>query len=95
MDDRLRRLNALNKTLDLARDLSGVFLPPESPKQFDVMFVAEMPFMNVPKDWIEGQPIPNFAETARDKFLQDMMIKYGVTKGRILRNRRHGRRQHR
>ena len=34
--------------------------------------------MNVPKDWVEGQPIPNFAETARDRFLQDMMVKYGV-----------------
>ena len=34
--------------------------------------------MNVPKDWVEGQPIPNFAETARDKFWQEMMIKYGV-----------------
>jgi hypothetical protein len=72
------RLAALNKTLNPTHDLSGVFLPVRSPKQFDVMFLAEMPSMNVPKDWVEGQPIPNFAETARDKFLQEMMIKYGV-----------------
>ena len=42
------------------------------------MFLAEMPSMNVPIDYVEGQPIPNFAETARDKFLQEMMRKYGV-----------------
>jgi hypothetical protein len=34
--------------------------------------------MNVPKDWVEWQPIPNFAEPARDKFLWEMMRKYGV-----------------
>jgi uracil-DNA glycosylase family 4 len=43
-----------------------------------MMFLAEMPSMNVPKDWVEGHPIPNFAETARDMFLQEMMRKYGV-----------------
>jgi uracil-DNA glycosylase family 4 len=78
MDSRLSRLEVLNKTLNPTHDLSGVFLPVGSSKQFGVMFLAEMPSMNVPKDWVEGQPIPNFAETARDKFLQEMMIKYGV-----------------
>ena len=78
MDRRLSQLEALNETLDPTHDLSGVFLPIGSPKQFDVMFIAEMPSMNVPKHWLEGQPIPNFAETARDRFLQEMMIKYGV-----------------
>ena len=42
------------------------------------MFVAEMPSMNVPKGWVQGNVIPNFSETARDRFLQDMMVKYGV-----------------
>jgi hypothetical protein len=50
MDSRLSRLEALNKTLNPMHDLSGVFLPVGSPKQFDVMFLAEMPSMNVPKD---------------------------------------------
>jgi hypothetical protein len=67
-------LNAPNKTLNPPNDLSGVFLPAGAPKQFDVMFIAEMPSMNVPKEWVKGQPIPNFAETARDRFLQDMMV---------------------
>ena len=78
MDSRLTRLEALNKTLNPPNDLSGVFLPVGSPKRFDMMFLAEMPSMNVPEDWVEGQPIPNFAETARDMFLQEMMRKYKV-----------------
>src|SRR5262245_58613158 len=71
-------IKALNKTLNPACDLSGLFLPVEAPKQFNVMFVAEMPSMNVPKGWVQGDVIPNFSETARDRFLQDMMVKYGV-----------------
>ena len=77
MEDRLTKLEALNKTLNPACDLSGLFLPVEAPKQFNVMFVAEMPSMNVPKGWVQGDVIPNFSETARDRFLQDMMVKYG------------------
>jgi uracil-DNA glycosylase family 4 len=78
MDPRLGRLEALNAALNPAHDLSGIFLPIESEKQFDVMFVAEMPSMNVPKGWVPGDPIPNFSETARDRFLQEMMVKYRV-----------------
>lgn len=78
MDNRLERLSALNNTLNPPNDISGVFLPPDSPKQFDMMFLAEMPSMNVPKDYVEGQPIPNYNATARDNYLQDMMRKYGV-----------------
>ncbi len=71
-------MEALNKTLDATRDLSGVFLPTKSEKQFEVMFLAEMPSMNVPKGWVKGQPIPNFDVTKRDKFLQAMMSDNGV-----------------
>jgi hypothetical protein len=79
MDSRLSRLEALNKTLIPPHVLSGVFLPPDSPMQFfDVMFLAEMPSMNVPKGWVEGQPNFNFNVTERDRFLQKMMSKYGV-----------------
>ena len=78
MDSRLSRLAELNKQLNPAKDLEGVFLPDGSKEQFDLMFLAEMPSMNVPEGWVEGQPIPNFGETARDRFLQEMMIKYEV-----------------
>jgi len=78
MDSRLSRLGELNKELNPPNDLSGVFLPVGSKEQFDLMFLAEMPSMNVPEGWVEGQPIPNFGETARDRFLQEMMIKYEV-----------------
>jgi uracil-DNA glycosylase family 4 len=83
MEDRLRRLEALNKTPNPAYDLSGAFLPAAAKKQFAVMFLAEMPSMNVPKGWVDGQPIPNFSETARDRFLQEMMAKYGVGGGYV------------
>ena len=79
MDNRLTRLEALNKTLVPPDFLGGVFLPPDSPKKFrDVMFLAEMPSMNVPIGWVKGQPNFNFNVTSRDRFLQEMMSKYGV-----------------
>jgi hypothetical protein len=78
-DAKVEQINALNAKLDSKREeLSGVFLPYGVPEQFDVMFLAEMPSMNVPKGHVPGDKIPNFDETARDKFLQEMMKKYGV-----------------
>jgi uracil-DNA glycosylase family 4 len=70
-------LKTLNATLGPQHDLSGAFLPTGSIENFDVMFVAEMPSMNEPKEQIDGR-IPNFASTARDRFLHEMMVKYGV-----------------
>jgi uracil-DNA glycosylase family 4 len=75
---KIKQIKTLNETLDPKRELSGLFLPVGEPEQFDVMFVAEMPSMNVPKGWVLGDVIPNFSETKRDRFLQDMMVKYGV-----------------
>lgn len=76
MDSRLGRLEDLNRSLNPKQELSGVFLPVGSQKRFDVMFLAEMPSMNEPKEKI-GKSIPNFGVTARDMFLQEMMTKYG------------------
>ena len=78
MNNKLNKLENLNKTLKPPRELSGVFLPRNSQKQFDFMFVAEMPSMNVPKDW-DGKSNYNFGKfNARCRFFQEMMTKYGV-----------------
>lgn len=76
MDERLGKLNDLNKNLKPPKELSGAFLPKESPKQFAFMFIAEMPSMNVPKDISDLGG--NFNVSAPDKFLQRMMITYRV-----------------
>ncbi len=77
MEKRLKKLNGLNEKLKPPKELGGKFLPEELPKQFDFMFIAEMPSMSKPKDIssLDG----NFNISARDKFFQEMMIKYGVT----------------
>jgi len=76
MDERLRKLDDLNKNLKPPKELGGKFLPEQSPKLFDFMFIAEMPSMSIPKDIsnLGG----NFNISAPDKFLQRMMITYGV-----------------
>ncbi len=76
--DRLNKLENLNKTLTVPNELGGVFLPVDSQKKFDIMFVSEMPSMNEPKKESDKNINFNFAVTARDRFLQEMMIKYGV-----------------
>jgi len=76
MDERLRKLDDLNKNLKPPKELSGEFLPEESPKQFDFMFVAEMPSMDMLKDISDLGG--NFNVSAPDKFLQRIMITYGV-----------------
>src|SRR3989344_5789349 len=76
MDEKLKKLDDLNKDLRPPRELSGVFLPVGSQKQFDFMFVAEMPSMKTPKD-ISGLG-GNFNVSAPDRLLQKMMIQCGV-----------------
>jgi len=76
MDERLIKLDDLNKNLKPPKELGGAFLPKGSPKQFDFMFIAEMPSMGVPKDISDLGG--NFNVSAPDKFLQRMMITYGV-----------------
>lgn len=73
----LNNLTDLNGKLKLPKQLSGVFLPKNSIKQFDFIFVAEMPSMNVPKNW-DGKTNYNFDITSRDNFLQIMMENYKV-----------------
>jgi len=77
-DNRLNELENLNKTLQPPRELGGKFLPEGLPKQYDFMFVAEMPSMKMPKDW-DGKSNYNFGEfDARCRFFREMMVKYGV-----------------
>jgi uracil-DNA glycosylase family 4 len=76
MNSRLEELEKLNRTLKMPQELGGIFLPKGSPKQFDFMFVAEMPSMNEPKK--NNNENFNFGVTARDRFFQEMMIKYDV-----------------
>lgn len=70
-------LAELNRTLKPPDEMPGCFQPQESPKKFDVMFVAEMPSMAEPHRQSESKYL-NFGATARDKFLQETMCKYGV-----------------
>ena len=70
--NKLKRLENLNKTLKPPQEISGLFLPDDSKKQFDFMFVAEMPSKNKPKNW-DGVSNYNFNVTKRDKFLQKIM----------------------
>jgi uracil-DNA glycosylase family 4 len=70
-------MKTLNNRLKLPDELSGVFLPKDYCPRFDIMFLAEMPSMKVPKNW-NGKENYNFDLTARDKFFQCMLVKYGV-----------------
>ena len=72
LDDEIKELNKLLKP---PKELGGKFLPEGLEKRFDFMFVAEMPSMNEPGKISANF---NFNLTARDKFFQEMMVKYGV-----------------
>ncbi len=78
MNSKLDKLKNLNKKLKPSRESSGVFLPKDSRERFNFMFVAEMPSMNKPEEKSNRNKYPNFSRTTRDKFLQEMMVKYGV-----------------
>jgi uracil-DNA glycosylase family 4 len=73
---KLTELAKLNRTLKPPDELAGSFQPQDSAKKFDVMFVAEMPSMAEPRK--QSRSNFNFGVTARDKFLQETMSKYGV-----------------
>lgn len=76
MRDKENALNELNRTLSPPEELRGEFLPLDAKKRFDVLLLAEMPSMNEPKGSI---PIAhNFGVTKRDRFFQDMLVKYGL-----------------
>jgi uracil-DNA glycosylase family 4 len=74
---KLRKLKELNESLEPPDELGGVFLPIGHEPRFDLMLVAEMPSMNEPKGGGLRRNY-NFDVTARDKFLQEMLVKYGV-----------------
>ncbi len=73
--NKLNELKELNKHL---KPLGGVFLPQDSPKQFEFIFVAEMPSMNEPKNKSEGSESFNFGVTAQDRFLKKLMVESDV-----------------
>jgi len=76
MDNKLSELEKLSKTLKPPQELGGTFLPKGLPEQFDFIFIGEMPSMNEPKR--NNNDNFNFGITARDRFFQEMMTKYGV-----------------
>lgn len=75
MKNKLNKLKKLNEPL---KPLGGVFLPKNTTKQFEFMFIAEMPSMNKPKGDADNDEDFNFGVTARDRFLQKLMTTYGV-----------------
>ena len=78
MKEKLTKLKELNKQLILPKELGGVFLPRGFDQRFDIMFIAEMPSKNEPKENLRINQNFNFDVTSKDKFLQKMMMKYGV-----------------
>jgi len=78
MKEKLKKLKELNKQLSPSKELSGVFLPKGLDKRFDIMFIAEMPSRNESKKNLLVNHNFNFDVSSADKFLQKMMMKYGV-----------------
>ncbi len=78
IDNRARAIARLNRTLRHPDELGGVFLPPGYRPQFDLMLLGEMPSLNEPQGIDVKQANFNLNVTSRDKFLQDMMVKYGA-----------------
>jgi uracil-DNA glycosylase family 4 len=80
VDPRTEAIAALTRQLRPPEELGGVFLPRDASPQFDLMFLAEMPSRREPKE--NGRKLVNFnfdaSVGARDRFLRDMMLKYGV-----------------
>jgi len=72
MDDKIQRLEELKRSLKCPHELGGEFVPEGCPKQFEFMFVAEMPSRREPKSSI------NFSAGARDDLLKKMMTNNGV-----------------
>jgi uracil-DNA glycosylase family 4 len=76
MRDKIRSLIELNKTLSPPEELCGLFLPPRAKERDDVLLLAEMPSMNEPKG--SNPNAYNFGVTARDRFFQEMLVKYNL-----------------
>lgn len=76
MDDKIQRLEKLKGSLKFPHELGGEFVPEGCPKQFEFMFVAEMPSMSEPKD--STVDYHNYSATHRDEFLKEMMTRCGV-----------------
>jgi len=77
INPKLKKIEELNKSLNNPEELAGMFLPKGCKERFDIMFVAEMPSMNELKDDLAKDNF-NFGVTARDRFFQEMLIKYDV-----------------
>lgn len=78
MERKIESLKELNKRLKPPAELGGLFLPVGAKEQFEIMFVAEMPSMNEPENEIDRAKNFNFGITARDRFLLELLTKYGV-----------------
>lgn len=72
----MQKLEELKGSLKFPHELGGEFVPKDCPKQFEFMFVAEMPSMSEPNN--STGFYPNYSATHRDEFLREMMTKYGV-----------------
>jgi uracil-DNA glycosylase family 4 len=77
MDNKIQRLEDLKGSLKFPHELGGEFVPEGCPKQFEFMFVAEMPSMSKPKN--STGVYRNYSAAAPGgKFLNEMMTKCGV-----------------
>jgi hypothetical protein len=75
--DRESKIMRLNSKLKLPDELPGRFLPKSSSPRFDIILLAEMPSMKVPRGW-NGVDNYNFDLTKRDSFFQYMLVKHGI-----------------
>jgi hypothetical protein len=76
--EKCKKIEELNRDLNpLPEDLPGRFLPEGYPEQFDFMFLAPRPSMNVPRGW-DGNKNYNFDVTSKDKFFQRILVECGV-----------------
>lgn len=73
--NRATQIENLNKSLKPPKELGGNFIPDGFKKQFDFMFVAEMPSMREPKSIQELHVNYNFKG---DKRLNEIMAECGV-----------------
>ena len=77
MRDKLKALSDLNSSLREPDELGGVFLPRGARERDDVVFLAEMPSLALPKN-ANADRGQNFSATARDQFFKDMLVKHGL-----------------
>jgi uracil-DNA glycosylase family 4 len=70
------KIKELNRSLKYPNELPGVFLPTGRMPNYEYMLLAEMPSMN--KSVNANNIVDNFTVSTRDKFLQEMLVKYGM-----------------